>query len=301
MTSPPRKPVWPICLLLLLFASPAWAQKKKLALEDLTAEPPLSGRRVAGLAWLPGGDRFSFTLHKGSGEETVSELVVEDAKTGLKKTVVAAESLSLPEEPKPVEVAPGVEKEPPKSAEGAARGERQAPQPRRASLEGYRWSPDGKTILLLGDNDLWFYHVAERRLERLTRDKDAEEFPTFSPDGRRVAFVRKNNLYTVELASRQEKRLTSDGAEHVFNGKLDWVYEEELANRTGRAYEWAPDSSSIAYLRLDENGVDSYPLVDFLKVPPVVTFQRYPKAGRANSLVSFHVVGIDGSVRGQVT
>jgi dipeptidyl-peptidase-4 len=292
--------VWPICLSLLLFASPTWAQKKKLALEDLTAEPPLSGRRAAGVAWLPAGDRFSFTLRKGSEEETISELVVEDTKTGVKVTVVAAESLTLPEEPRPAEVAPGVEKEPPKSSESGPRGERQARRLRRASLEGYRWSPDGKSILLSGDNDLWLYRLTERRLEHLTRGRDAEEFPTFSPDGRRVAFVRKNDLFTVELASRQEKRLTSDGAEHVLNGKLDWVYEEELANRAGRAYEWAPDSSSIAYLRLDENSVDSYPLVDFLKVPPAVTFQRYPKAGTANSHVSFHVVGIDGSARGQV-
>jgi dipeptidyl-peptidase-4 len=115
-----------------------------------------------------------------------------------------------------------------------------------------------------------------------------------------VAFVRKNDLYTVDLEPRQEKRLTTDGADHVFNGRLDWVYEEELASRTGRAYEWAPDSSAIAYLRLDETRVDSYPIVDFLKVPAGLTNQRYPKAGAANSVVSFHVVGTDGSPRGEV-
>ncbi len=299
MTSSPKRTPWLASLLVLTLASPAWAQKKKLVLEDLTAVPPLAGRPVAGLVWLPGGDRFSFTLREGSGEETVSELIVGDVKTGA-KTAVTAESLTLPEEPKPTEVAPGVEKEPPKSAETAPGGERRAKHPRRASLEGYRWSHDGKTILLSGDNDLWLYHAAEKRLERLTRDKDAEEFPTFSPDGRSVAFVRKNNLYTMNVASRQEKRLTSNGAEHILNGRLDWVYEEELASRTGRAYEWAPDSSSIAYLRLDETRVDSYPLVNFLKVRPAVTFQRYPKAGAANSLASFHVVGTDGSPRGQV-
>ncbi len=296
MTSPPGKSVWTICLMLLLLASPVWAEKKKLALEDLTAEPPLAGRGAAGFAWLPGGDRFSYILRKESAEETVSELVVEDTKTGTKRTVITGESLTLPEEPKPAEVAPGVEKEPSRPPQAVLGANRPSRRPGRASLEGYRWSPDGKTILLSGDSDLWLYRLAEKRLERLTRDKDAEEFPTFSPDGRRVAFVRKNDLFALELASGREKRLTSDGAEHVFNGRLDWVYQEELANRTGRAYTWAPDSSAIAYLRLDETSVDSYPLVDFRKVPAALTLERYPNAGAANSVASFHVVRIDGSL-----
>ncbi len=285
LSSSPKRPVGTICLLLLLLASPAWAQKKKLALEDLTAEPPLSGRPVAGLTWLPGGDRFSFVVRKGSLEEGVSELVLEDTKSGTRRVVATAESLTLPEESKPAETPQG--------------GSAQARRPRRASLEGYHWSPDGRTILLSGDNDLWLYDVAQGRLERLTKDKDPEEFPTFSPDGKLAAFVRKHDLYTIDLASRQQKRLTTDGAEHVLNGRLDWVYEEELSNRLGRSYEWAPDSSAIAYLRLDENKVDSYPIVDFLKVPAAVTFQRYPKSGSPNSTASFHVVGIDGSPRGQ--
>ncbi len=299
LSSPLGRKPWLAIAVLSLLASPAWAQKKKLALEDLTAEPPLSGRAVSGLAWLPGGGSFSFIVRKGAGEEAAADLVVEDAKTGTRKTAVAAESLVLPEEPKPGEAAPGVEREPTKTAEDAPAGER-ARRPRRVALEGYHWSPDGKTILLSGDNDLWLYRVAERRLDRLTRDKDPEEFPMFSPDGRRVAFVRKNDLYTLDLDSRKETRLTADGAEHAFNGRLDWVYQEELSNRTGRAYEWAPDSAAIAYLRLDETPVTTYPIVDFLKVPPAVTLQRYPKAGTPNSTASFHVVGTDGSPRGDV-
>jgi len=285
---------------LSLAAPPVWAQKKKLSLDDLTAEPPLSGRPVSGLAWLPRGSQFSFIVRKGSGEKAVSELVVEDVRTGTRKTVALAEGLKLPGGPKPSEAAPGIEKQPPGQADVAPWTLRAPSRPRASALEGYRWSPDGTAILISGDNDLWLFHVAGGRLERLTSGAETEEFPLFSPDGKRVAFVRKNDLYAIELASGKETRLTADGAEHVLNGKLDWVYEEELANRTGRAYEWAPDSSAIAYLHLDENRVDSYPLVDFLKVPAAVTFQRYPKAGTPNSVVSFHVVGADGSPRGHV-
>ncbi len=269
-----------------LRAAPLSAEKKKLTLEDLTADPPLAGRSVSGLAWLTDSKRFSYLVRKGSGEDAVSQLVLEEGATGKKTMVVSGDSLL---------VLAGS-----KEAKGASDLEHQPGMPKRDPLEGYRWSPDGQTLLLSLQNDLWIYRMAEGRLQRLTQGEEPEEFPTFSPDGKRVAFVRKNDLYAVELASKKETRLTTDGTEHVLNGKLDWVYEEELAGRTGRSYEWAPDGSAIAYLRLDQNRVDAYPLVDFLPVPAKVTWQRYPKSGTANAVPSFHVVGVDAVARGEV-
>ena len=52
----------------------------------------------------------------------------------------------------------------------------------------------------------------------------------FSPDGRRVAFTRHGDLYAVEVAGGREIRLTQTGSDTVLNGRLDWVYEEELAS-----------------------------------------------------------------------
>jgi len=141
MSATRKRVLWLACAFSLCLAATALAQKKKLALEDLTAEPPLSGRSVSGVTWLADGRSFSYVVRKGAGEEAISELVVEDARTGVKKTAVTAASLTLPEEPRPGEAAPAVEKQPP------------AGKPRRASLEGYRWSPDGKILLLSGDND----------------------------------------------------------------------------------------------------------------------------------------------------
>ena len=264
-----------------LTAFPAPGARRKLALEDLTAEPPISGRNASGVAWLPSGDRFSYILRKGSGEQTVSELWIEEARSGRKRLVVSSESLTVPQEPKADEVAPGVEKQPSK----------------KISPEGYQWAPDTNSLLFSGDNHLWLYRPGAPQAQRLTRGEEPEEFPTFSPDGKRVAFVRKNDLYVLELASGKEIRLTLDGSDRVFNGKLDWVYEEELASRSGRSYEWAPDGSAIAYLRLDDGPVEPYPITDFLPVPAKVQWQWYPKAGAKNPLPSFHVVGLDGKER----
>jgi dipeptidyl-peptidase-4 len=105
----------------------------------------------------------------------------------------------------------------------------------------------------------------------------------------------------VDVATRQETRLTRDGGELVFNGRLDWVYEEELASRSGKAYAWSPDGSALAYLRLDDAPVPAYPLVDFLVVPRAVHKpQRYPQPGDPNPAPSVHVVGVDGAERARV-
>ena len=127
----------------------------------------------------------------------------------------------------------------------------------------------------------------------LVKTPEAEEFATPSPDGRRVAFVRKNDLYVVEVSTRRETRLTSDGSDTLLNGRLDWVYEEELASRSGKAFEWSPDSRAIAFLQLDQARVQTFPIVDFLPVRNEVSWQRYPKSGTPNAVVRLGVVALE--------
>jgi dipeptidyl-peptidase-4 len=270
--------------MLILLCAPAAAAKKKLEISDLTAEPPIAGGAVTGVAWLPDGRSFSYLLRKGTGKQAFSELLMEETESGRSRLVVSESTLGPPEQSQSSEVAPGIEKQPERA--------------RKIELEGYQWSPDGRFLLLSSDDALWLFELAASKLTRLTRGSGKEEFARFSPDGRRVAFVRENDLWLVDIASRKETRLTSDGAENVMNGKLDWVYEEELAGRSGRAYEWSPDGKAIAYLRTDDRPIDPYPITDFLKVPAGVTWQRYPKAGAKNPIASFRVVGVDGTARG---
>src|SRR5262249_2487877 len=119
-------------------------------------------------------------------------------------------------------------------------------------------------------------------------------------DGRRIAFVRAHDIYVLDVTSGQETRLTTDGSEAIHNGRLDWVYEEELADRTGRAFEWSPDGALIAYLRLDDTPVAPSPITNFLAWPATVEWQRFPLAGSRNPIPSFHVIGVDGRARGEV-
>jgi dipeptidyl-peptidase-4 len=127
----------------------------------------------------------------------------------------------------------------------------------------------------------------------LVQTKEEELHVEASPDGRSVAFVRGNDLFVVDVASGRETRLTQGGSETLLNGKLDWVYEEELASRTGQAYVWSPDSKAIAYLQLDQTRVPTFPIVDMIPVRNEVEWQRYPKAGAPNAVVRLGVAGID--------
>jgi dipeptidyl-peptidase 4 len=111
-------------------------------------------------------------------------------------------------------------------------------------------------ILVTIADDLYFYDIAGTRASRLTTAAGAEEEGTFSPDGKLVAFVRGNNLHVVEVATQRERALTTDGGREILNGKLDWLYQEEIYGRDQfRGYWWSPDSARIAFLQLDERPV----------------------------------------------
>jgi len=153
---------------------------------------------------------------------------------------------------------------------------------------------DAKSAVVLAvDGDLWLYTFAGTAT-RLTKAAGEEEEATFSPDGRQVAFVRGNNLHVVDLAGR-EKQLTTDGSKDILNGKLDYVYQEEVYGRgVFKGYWWSPDSSRLAFLRSDERPVPEYTIVDHLPYRPDVKVYDYPKAGDPNPLVSLHVVPAAG-------
>jgi dipeptidyl-peptidase-4 len=122
-----------------------------------------------------------------------------------------------------------------------------------------------------------------------------EDLPSFSPDGRLVAFVRDANLYVVDVASQRETRLTRDGSAKILNGRLDWVYEEEIFGRgQKRAYWWSPDSSRLAFLRIDDTPVSPFIVVDDIPYEQEVERWDYPRAGTPNPEAAIGVVRASG-------
>ena len=165
-----------------------------------------------------------------------------------------------------------------------------------ANRDKYEFNPAETAVLINWSNDLFYYEFGSDRAFRLTSNPEPEVGEGFSPDGRMVSFVRGNNLYVEDLGmQRRERALTSDGSENILNGRLDWVYQEELYGRGNfGAYWWSPDSTSIAFIRFDETPVPEFTVVDHIPYYQNVEVTRYPKAGAPNPLVKLGVVSAAG-------
>ena len=164
-----------------------------------------------------------------------------------------------------------------------------------ARSDDLTFNPSRTAVLVTIDEDLYFYDFSSGGAARLTSTAGAEEEAAFSPNGRTVAFVRANNLYTVDVGGRQERALTTDGSSYLLNGKLDWLYQEEIYGRGRfRGYWWSPDSTRLAFLQLDERPVPEYTVADDIPYRQNVEVTDYPKAGDPNPLVKLGVVAAAG-------
>ncbi len=143
-------------------------------------------------------------------------------------------------------------------------------------------------------DDLYYYYLDGSKAARLTHSTGAKELVTLSPDGKHVAFVRGNNLYVVDIATQTVNALTADGSAVVFNGKMDWVYWEEIGNRHSNAYWWSPDSKHIAFVRYDDTPVHKFTVLDPMTARQKIETTPYPKAGDPIPTVKLGIVSVAG-------
>ncbi len=230
---------------------------------ELVQPDALVGPGPENLAWSPTGARLAYTLADGNGNV---KLWLCDASTGEKNVIFDP-----------------------------------AGQPDQIDAASFQWSPSGESMLLSGDETLVVLDVASGSLTPVNlAGSGAIDAMMFTPDGTQVSYTRDNDLYVTRLADSRAKRLTSDGSQAVFNGCLDWVYNEELATRAAQpGYAWSPDGKWLMYMRLDDSGVQNDPVTGYDPVPPSVEYTRYPTAGTANPVVSLHVLAPETGNAGQ--
>ncbi len=164
-------------------------------------------------------------------------------------------------------------------------------------IHSYSFSPNDKLVLIATEIERIYRHsfTAEYYIYDIEKDKiirlsenGKQQLATFSPDQKKIAFVRRNNLFYLDLNTREEIAVTLDGKPNqVINGAPDWVYEEEFG--FSKAFEWSPDSKTIAYYRFDESKVKQFNMQIYDGLYPSVYRFKYPKAGEDNSIVSINL------------
>lgn len=180
------------------------------------------------------------------------------------------------------------------------------------SFDGYELSPDETKLLIYTDQEMIYrrsfqarYYTFEIRRNLVKPLSDGkQQAALFSPNGRMVAFVRDNNIFLKKLDYGTESQVTTDGKKNeVINGVPDWVYEEEFAMNS--AMSWAPDNTSLAYIRFNESEVKEYPMQMFRGQAPDLKENelypgefsyKYPVAGEKNSQVSVHTFHVENKV-----
>jgi dipeptidyl-peptidase-4 len=257
----------------------AQGQRKALTVERIYGGgTSLSGSLTQGLQWSPDGKLLSYLQRSGQGREAKTDIWVLDVASGERRMLLDSAKIQA--------LAPPSAEPIPQS------GSSQATGLGRVTPQRYQWSPKGDALLFVSQGNLFWFDLKTQEGKRLVSNKEAAEDPKFSPDGKTVSFVRSYNLWLVDIATGKEAQLTSDGKEELLNGKLDWVYPEELGIHTG--YWWSPDSSQIAFLQMGEKNVTRYPIVNLLTYTGESELERYPKAGDANPVVRVGVISAKG-------
>jgi dipeptidyl-peptidase-4 len=150
----------------------------------------------------------------------------------------------------------------------------------------------GKRVVYILAGDLFMVDLEDSKVKRLTQTPAEEESVTFSPDNQWISFIRGNDIYVIDVSTGAEKQLTTGSSDTLLNGKLSWVYWEEVYDHTAVPYTWSPDSSAIAYLQTDDSPVSISTFVNFKPATQEVVRQRYPKAGQPNPKVRLGIVTV---------
>lgn len=134
----------------------------------------------------------------------------------------------------------------------------------------------------------WILDVKTGDIAPLLNADDKLSVTSWSPTSDSIAFVFKNDVYVKSLESNTISRVTTDGSENIFNGKPDWVYEEEVFG-TDIALWWSPRGDKLSFLRFDDTHVPEFSIPYYVQAGhdqyPEVRSIKYPKPGYPNPSV----------------
>ena len=241
--------------------------EKTLTIEEIFAHRSIVGNPPGELTWSSDGKHLTY-IDGG-------QLVDLDPGTGKPHVLVSRAKLA--------------------SLTAGKESERDRDHRERYKMASYIWAPDSTHLMFDSGGRLWIYDLRNGTgIEVGFTGIGSGDDPKFSPDGKSISFIRDNGLSVLRLreSGTPVTVVAPSPKPAVLNGKVDWVYEEELETRSN--YFWSPDSKALAYLQMDETEVPQYPIVDWMPTHAQVDFQRYPQPGDPNPDVRVGVVSAAG-------
>ncbi|KAG0660307.1 hypothetical protein C6P44_003311 [Monosporozyma unispora] len=149
------------------------------------------------------------------------------------------------------------------------------------SIQNWRHSSFA-TYFVFNEEDASIQHIG-----------DSIALTEWSPNSIDIAYIQDNNIYLYSTLEKETiNQITNDGNSQIFNGKPDWVYEEEVFE-DDRTLWWSPDGKHLAYLKIDETNVEEYTIPYFVQEEheqyPEMRSIKYPKSGTPNPKVELLV------------
>lgn len=140
------------------------------------------------------------------------------------------------------------------------------------------------------------YFTYDQKLKEFNHIGDHIALALWSPNSIEIAYVQDNDIFLYSTNENKTiEQVTSDGSSQIFNGRPDWVYEEEVFE-SDRALWWSPDGSYFAFLKIDETDVNEFTIPYYVQeensIYPEMRTIKYPKSGQPNPIVDLYVYSI---------
>ena len=134
------------------------------------------------------------------------------------------------------------------------------------------------------------YDWAKKKIEWI-QNKETTDVQSWNAQSLSTAYILNNNLFVSDKKGNKTQ-LTTDGSSDIVYGKT--VHRDEFGIYKGLF--WSNDGEQLAFYRMDQSMVESYPQVNVFT--PIATLEpdKYPMAGRTSHKVT---VGIYNASTGK--
>ncbi len=155
-------------------------------------------------------------------------------------------------------------------------------------INSISFSPEGGSLArFYTGNGTGTYDYNHKTVNNYFSYPESSENHTLSPNNELLAYTKGNNLYFLDNYEN-EKQVTKETNTDILNGQA--VHRNEFGINSG--IFWSPASDKIAFYRMDETMVTSYPIVNMSAKVAELKSIKYPMAGMDSHHVTIGVYDI---------